>query len=102
MPPFLYLGNGWADCAEIWCVVRDPLASLFANVHGGTQLHVRLRTPFSYLGIGWTDCAEIWYVVRDPLAKCFTKVDVRYVCMCTSLLHISGMAGRTALKFGVW
>ena len=26
--PFLYLGNGWTDCAEIWCVIRDPLARL--------------------------------------------------------------------------
>ena len=41
VPPFLYLGNGWTDCAEIWCVVRDPLARLFTNVHGGAQLHMR-------------------------------------------------------------
>ena len=42
-------------------------------------------------------------MVRDPLAKRFTKVDVQgRVRMCASLLHISGTAGRTALKFGMW
>ena len=25
---FPYLGNGWTDCAEVWCVARDPLAKL--------------------------------------------------------------------------
>ena len=27
--PFPYLGNGWADCAEIWYVVRNHLARQF-------------------------------------------------------------------------
>ena len=38
---FPYLGNGWTNCAEIWCVVRDTLASRFAKVKGGVNLHVR-------------------------------------------------------------
>ena len=42
---FPYLGNGWTDCAEIWCVVRNPLARLFAKVNGGAQLHVRTCSP---------------------------------------------------------
>ena len=29
---FPYLRNGWTDCAEIWCVVCDPLAKRFAIV----------------------------------------------------------------------
>ena len=54
-------------------------------------------------------------MVRDPLAKRFTKADVGevrtcsctrraqpHVCMCTCLFFISGTAGQTALKFGVW
>ena len=41
VPPFLYLRNGWRDCAEIWCVVKDQLERLFAKVIGGAQLHVR-------------------------------------------------------------
>ena len=31
VPPFLYLGNEWADCAET-CMVRDPLARRFTKV----------------------------------------------------------------------
>ena len=56
VPPFPYFGNCLTDCPKIWCVVRGPLARLFAYVNGVAQLHV--RTPFSYLGNGWTDCAE--------------------------------------------
>ena len=38
---FSYIGNGWTDCAEIWLVVRDPLAWRFTKVDGGVQVHVR-------------------------------------------------------------
>ena len=45
--PLLYLGISWTDLAEIWHVVSDPLARLFAKVESGTQLHVRTRlAPF--------------------------------------------------------
>ena len=54
VPPFLYPGNGWADCAGTYYVVETHLPG---SVKGGTQLH--MRTPFSYLGNSWTDCAEI-------------------------------------------
>ena len=41
-----YLGNGWTDCAEIWCVVRDYLARRFTTVKGGVQQqHVRTCAP---------------------------------------------------------
>ena len=43
--PFLHLGNGWTDCAEILCLIRDPQARLLAKVHGGAQLHVRTCAP---------------------------------------------------------
>ena len=52
VPPFPYLGNGWTDCAEIWCVVRDPLARLFAKVNGGAQLHVRTCAPLFRITAG--------------------------------------------------
>ena len=29
------------DCAEIWSVVRDPLAMRFTQTKGGVHLHVR-------------------------------------------------------------
>ena len=62
--PVLYLDNGWTDCAEIWCVVGDSLATRFAHPKGGEGKSARahVRTPFSYVRNGWTDCVEIWYV----------------------------------------
>ena len=44
VPPFPHLGNGWTDCAEVWYVLSNPLARLFQQVKGESQLHV--RTPF--------------------------------------------------------
>ena len=43
--PFLYLGNGWMDCAEIRFVARDLLARRFPAANGGIQVHVRTCTP---------------------------------------------------------
>ena len=37
----LLLGNGWADCVEIWHALGDPLATVYAVVTGGVSLHVR-------------------------------------------------------------
>ena len=37
----LYLGNGWADCVEIWHALVDPLVTAYAIVTGGVSLHVR-------------------------------------------------------------
>ena len=33
------------DCAEIWYVVRDPVARLFVKVKCGAQLYVRKCAP---------------------------------------------------------
>ena len=35
--PFSYLGNGWMDCAEIWCVARGSLA--MHSTQNGGYLH---------------------------------------------------------------
>ena len=32
--PFCYLGNGWTNCTETWCVVRVPLAMSFTKDEG--------------------------------------------------------------------
>ena len=44
-----FLGNGWADCVEIWDAVGDPLVTAYAVITGGISLHVRTcrdtRTP---------------------------------------------------------
>ena len=37
----LYLGNGWADCVEIWHALGDPLVTAYAIATGGVSLHVR-------------------------------------------------------------
>ena len=41
----LLLGNGWADCVEIWYALGDPLVTAYAVVTGGASLHVRTCTP---------------------------------------------------------
>ena len=35
------IGNGWADCVEIWHALGDPLVTAYAVVTGGVSLHVR-------------------------------------------------------------
>ena len=37
----LFLGNGWADCVEIWHAVEDQLVTAYAVITGGVSLHVR-------------------------------------------------------------
>ena len=41
----LLLGNGWADCAEIWYAIGVPLVVVHAVIAGGVSLHVRMCTP---------------------------------------------------------
>ena len=38
---FLFLGNGRAHCADIWCVVREPTDMHVERALGGGHLHVR-------------------------------------------------------------
>ena len=45
VPNVLYLLNGWTDCAEIWCMVRDELAMRFTPLMGRVHLHVRTCAP---------------------------------------------------------
>ena len=50
----LFLGNGWADCVEIWYTLGNPLATAYAVVTGGVSLHVRTCTPrFCISGTAW-------------------------------------------------
>ena len=41
----LSLGNGWADCVEIWYALGDPSVTAYAVLTGGVSLHVRTCTP---------------------------------------------------------
>ena len=36
----LFLGNGWADCVEIWYALGDPVVTAYAVVTGGVSMHV--------------------------------------------------------------
>ena len=87
--PFPYPEHGRTDYAEIWSVVKEPLARRFTKrltkVNGRAQLHV--RTPSPHLGNRWTDCAEIWCVVRRPLARHFTAI-TSGANACASPFHI--------------
>ena len=40
----LYLGNGWADCVEIWHALGDPLVTAYTIVTGGVSL-LETHTP---------------------------------------------------------
>ena len=51
----LYIGNGWADCVEIWHALGDPLVTAYA-----VQRYP--HTALLYLGNGLADCVQIWYV----------------------------------------
>ena len=74
-----FLGNGWADCVEIWYAVGDPLVTAYAVITGGISLHVRTcrdtpHTALLYLRNGSTDCVQIWYVGWGSLAECLPQV----------------------------
>ena len=106
-----YLGNGWTDCAEIWCVVRYQLGMRFSLLGGGVHRQVRtgcicMCAPLFriYLGNDKTDCAEIWCVLRDQLTVQLTGAwngVYLHVRTRVPLFRISGTVGLTALKFGM-
>ena len=86
--PFLYPGNGWTDCAEIWYVVRDLLDKRFAGVNGGIYVHMCTCAPlFPYLRNGWMDGGENCCAIRELLAIHFAKDgDLLWrTCKCTHI-----------------
>ena len=61
----LFLGNGWADFAEILYALGAPLVTAYAAVTGGVSLPRAQRCPHTallYLRNGLADCVQIWYV----------------------------------------
>ena len=111
----LYLGNGWADCVEIWHALGDPLVTAYPIVTGGVSLHVRtcrdtLTPPLLYLGNGLADFVQIWYVGWGSLTKCLPHVidGVHlHVRTCAPLFHKCSACyflvtvGPISLKFGM-
>ena len=85
--PFLYLGNGWVDCTEIWYVITDPLASFFfAKAEGHAPLTVCMqRGPNSPLTTHQTSAQSVQafsrYRKRARLQAC--------TCACAHLPHPS-------------
>ena len=49
VPAFPYLGSSQTDCAEIWYVVREPMAGCFTKFYVGVQLHVRTCAPLFHI-----------------------------------------------------
>ena len=107
----LYLGNGWADCVEIWHRLGDPLVTAYATVTGA-RAHVQRypHTALLYLGNGLADCVQIWYVCLGSLTKCLPQVidGVHlHVRTCAPLFHkcsaccFSVTVWPIALKFGM-
>ena len=111
----LYLGNGWADCVEIWHALGDPLVTAYAIVTGGgisARAHVQRysNTALLYLGNRLADCVQIWYVGWGSLTKCLPQVVDGmhlHVRTCAPLFHkcsaccFSVTVGPIALKFGM-
>ena len=79
----LFLGNGWADCVEIWYALGNPLATAYAVVTDGVSLHVRTCTlrfcisqtarPIVLKFGGW---------VSSHYLSAFHKSWVGYLCTC--------------------
>ena len=44
-----YLGNGWTDYNETWCVVRDSLGAL-QDIRVGTPARAHVHPPFRISG----------------------------------------------------
>ena len=89
VPTFSYLREGLTNCAEIWCVIKDPFVRRLTIVNGGV---------FPYIWHAWTHCAGIWYVVADP-PPCILKV-----LRMRGRVHPFSMSvatGRSGLIFGV-
>ena len=71
------LTNGWADCAQIWCVARDPLDKCFTHVWCGIHLHVRTCTPvFQISQTAGVLCSNLVCCYGPIIDKCFTRTRV--------------------------
>ena len=83
----LFLGNGWADCVEIWHALGDPLVTAYAVVTDGVSLHVRTcrDTPTPRFCISetvWPIVFKFGVRVRDHELGAYHMSWVRYLCTC--------------------
>ena len=79
----LFLGNGWADCVEIWYALGNPLATAYAVVTDGVSLHVRTCTPrFCILQTARPIVFKFGVWISSHYLSAFHKSWVGYLCTC--------------------
>ena len=79
----LFLGNGWADCVEIWYALANPLATAYAVVTDGVSLHVRTCTPrFCISQTAQPIVFKFGVWVSSHYLSAFHKSRVGYLCTC--------------------
>ena len=103
--PFLYLGNGWTDCAQTWYAVSSRPYRWLAQLGWGCH-HARAHVhgPFLYLRNGCTDCTQTWYAVSSRSCRWLPHLGggaTTHVRTCKSPFYISGTAATIARKFGM-
>ena len=101
----LFLGNGWADCVEIWYALWNPLATAYAVVTDGVSLHVRTCTPrFCISQTARPIVFKFGVWVSSHYQSAFHKSWVGYllhVRTCRPHFCISGTAWPIEFNFGV-
>ena len=79
----LFLGNGWADCVEIWYALENPLATAYAVVTDGVSLHVRTCTPrFCISQTARPIVFKFGVWISSHYQSAFHKSWVGYLCTC--------------------
>ena len=79
----LFLGNGWADCVEIWYAIGNPLATAYAVVTDGVSMHVRTCTPrFCISQTARPIVFKFGVWVSSHNQSAFHKSWVGYLCTC--------------------
>ena len=107
----LSLGNGWADCVEIWYALGAPSVTAYAVLTGGVSLHVRTCTPrFCISGTARPIVFKFGVWVGGHYRSAFHKSCMVCICTCarahplshkcSSCCH-SVTVGPIALKFGM-
>ena len=103
----LFLGNGWADCVEIWYALGNPLATAYAVVTDGVSLHVRTCTPrfcISQTARPIVFKFGVWVSSHHPSAfhKSWAGWGISARAHVHPHLRISGSEWPIVLKFDVW
>ena len=79
----LFLGNGWADCVEIWYALGNFLSTAYAVVMDGVSPHVRTCTPrFCISQTTRPILFKFGVWVSNHYRSAFHKSWVGYLCTC--------------------